>query len=1244
MSGASSPVIFIDLFQALVQQRSPSKNEVLSKTKLTSAMEQHSKRRKAHLEECVRKASAMSKGILLKSPERRGNCANGKGTNIGSSTRHYATLSPTRSSESNQGALSRAARRLIKLTKRALQKERINAKLASAEFRRLQHHSNISSIAAQSGKLKVQQVLSNRRNRLQEKTNRLVKNIHEKLNAAEIRRFEYTQERARKAARQNKDNAIRNKQLARTRLHALYKAREKSKTKFVDATERRIARMSEVQSRCSSHLEKVKLRRQQMRALRLVQALFRDKRAKRRDNHRECSDIPSNSSKGTTSSNTKSHDNPKPNLCQEKTKSKIGLSPNRKPGKKKNALSNATQVVQNLLNDLKCASSFGKATDYLIKGGKGVEKQVCAFLSLLRRAYVGQENSDSALEQRLIHPRVFLSAILCAYYPSGIFGSHWTPMVREKMDRANNLSQQCESLHNNALRIIEKVVSHSNDVASDNGKGITLVWSSLCTFEDSFKQWKINDAVDIMQSMKQPFVELKICATKYEEQLKATQILHNDSNDTKGKEINNQLAERVEALTQLLMGTQKQIASFDRRLRRLCTTKDMYSTFMKEIEEQVERNVTELRKSGELLRYSPRSPLQGGKKGIEMIPSLNLPPTMQSPPATSFSSSSSSRKTPTESSSSNGTTGIGVAPSMRLGQIMQNARLVHQMLLEKDNFKLPVKEVSKLYDDTPSNDGKRQQNLSFNMNDLQLHTARIARRAFWDKIVESSLLEMEKTTSNDGGSMPKESVICSLLGELAEAFCALVPRNRRFCDRIREHLDPDLVKQQLFGNVFTAEMLCNMVVFICEQCILQLEAPARNAKTRALMQEILTKIQEAQSNATSSSDGRTRLVKLLPIIYQFGFDKIDEIKGDSLNVHLNHVSRWLQTANRGVQYELKNFRKKYNLPDDDDEIEGTLASKLPRTAQWLRRATGMLGSNSKTDIETGNGSNSGTKVLQTFVTALVDLIHQGKPLSNSRRPTSECTSCPETLDHDIGLLHKLQNQYQACIILAQLRLVFRQFTSGTRKSRDGQASTLKLNHFCETYLLEKAFEILIAEDREKNDNNVNSTAGGPRKTSMLDQIVELAQNAIALCCNETVARRVGSKLLDEESLNEMFCAPDATMEREESTRQAEHLSRVLRREMTLSSNLMQVIDKRFAQFLREELAIQFGLLQPSNERNFAGKFIQSLAKSLLVKPLMKIVQHSYKVYRPFYDKLLSSSSVLTTAQPARQVDKSEKTK
>merc|ERR1711939_171619 len=105
------------------------------------------------------------------------------------------------------------------------------------------------------------------------------------------------------------------------------------------------------------------------------------------------------------------------------------------------------------------------------------------------------------------------------------------------------------------------------------------------------------------------------------------------------------------------------------------------------------------------------------------------------------------------------------------------------------------------------------------MESLQRNAEHIARRAFWDHVVDCAIKELNSSNTKGQG------VLCNVLKELTDALCGLVPRNKRFCENIREHLDAELIQNMISADVFSSQMLVDVVNFINEQ-IINLEAPA----------------------------------------------------------------------------------------------------------------------------------------------------------------------------------------------------------------------------------------------------------------------------------------------------------------------------------------------------------------------------------------------------------------------------------
>jgi len=116
---------------------------------------------------------------------------------------------------------------------------------------------------------------------------------------------------------------------------------------------------------------------------------------------------------------------------------------------------------------------------------------------------------------------------------------------------------------------------------------------------------------------------------------------------------------------------------------------------------------------------------------------------------------------------------------------------------------------------------------------------------------------------------PDYEWVIKLYVEIRERIGSLTPNRQDFQAELKEQMDSDLFAQMLRNNAYDATQLHNLVHFVFGR-IEFLEAPARNASTRALL---ATLDQELQKPGCKFST-------FVPLFIRHAHTKLDEIEQD----------------------------------------------------------------------------------------------------------------------------------------------------------------------------------------------------------------------------------------------------------------------------------------------------------------------------------------------------------------------------
>lgn len=172
--------------------------------------------------------------------------------------------------------------------------------------------------------------------------------------------------------------------------------------------------------------------------------------------------------------------------------------------------------------------------------------------------------------------------------------------------------------------------------------------------------------------------------------------------------------------------------------------------------------------------------------------------------------------------------------------------------------------------------------------------------------------------------------LLALLEEVRDKLIELTPNRQDLAAELREKVDIDLLRQMLEQHVFDPSSVWGLIGFLVQR-VISLEAPARAIQTESWFQSI-----KAQAGAATGSVDQ--LIPKLPEVFQYLFDKVDEIKRDIANAHVDMIRPFL--AHHGIAYERLKFAER--LQSGELTLVNTqnwLASVLSSTANPVPRET-----------------------------------------------------------------------------------------------------------------------------------------------------------------------------------------------------------------------------------------------------------------------------------------------------------------
>jgi hypothetical protein len=201
--------------------------------------------------------------------------------------------------------------------------------------------------------------------------------------------------------------------------------------------------------------------------------------------------------------------------------------------------------------------------------------------------------------------------------------------------------------------------------------------------------------------------------------------------------------------------------------------------------------------------------------------------------------------------------------------------------------------------------------------------------------------------------------------------------------------------------------ISGLIGFICSR-ILDLQAPVRNTETRKWIKEFMEKVNVAK-----------HVIPILPNLFEWVFERIDETKNDIANSHIELLRPMLN--GNGRDYESDKFNKR--LEENAISLDNTkslIADSLPLVA--------AANANANTRLSNGESLAYRELIATAFVSVLLK-----KPVRLDT-PGYELTpnGLPETLLFDGKRLAKCRDSVDSIVLVATVTVLVRQVLARNR--------------------------------------------------------------------------------------------------------------------------------------------------------------------------------------------------------------------
>ncbi|KAJ3226569.1 hypothetical protein HK099_004596 [Clydaea vesicula] len=339
------------------------------------------------------------------------------------------------------------------------------------------------------------------------------------------------------------------------------------------------------------------------------------------------------------------------------------------------------------------------------------------------------------------------------------------------------------------------------------------------------------------------------------------------------------------------------------------------------------------------------------------------------------------------------------------GAYLSNEQLAHEIVRNPDYELKPVKKSK-----------------------LEEQVTAMAKKAFFDAVRQ------------DFSAGIYLNYVPSLLEDIKKQLLSMLSEKGKLATEIKEHLDIDLIKQQITRNVFDSQQC----IFYIVSKLLQLCAPVRDQTIR---------------NITNLND--------VAAMFEACLNVLEEMKLDLINYKLKSLAPVLK--NQAVEYEKSKFKAAVDFG----------AVKLVNTEIWLRNAFESLNAVAiaRNPEKISNPENQ-IRFEDVYNEALMNVIFSNAAVNSE--------TLPETLRLDANYLFQLQNTAQLITIVAALVMLAKNASPELRRKNqlllnlrnrlfsmlksadDGTESTITIDNLVLEII--KSCNEALCQSRTANDN------------------------------------------------------------------------------------------------------------------------------------------------------------------------------
>eukprot|EP01138_Halocafeteria_seosinensis_P002849 gb/GECG01002910.1/.p1 GENE.gb/GECG01002910.1/~~gb/GECG01002910.1/.p1 ORF type:complete len:1569 (+),score=253.68 gb/GECG01002910.1/:1-4707(+) len=447
--------------------------------------------------------------------------------------------------------------------------------------------------------------------------------------------------------------------------------------------------------------------------------------------------------------------------------------------------------------------------------------------------------------------------------------------------------------------------------------------ATWCEYMDSFMSWKVGDGARMAQALAKPFRDLIVRQEQYSQEVE-------------------RMEGRDEGAQQLLQGVNSQLRQLNRQLVRLLGQRGAERWQNDQINTMKKLRQIDASEYSNTGKSTPRTASSSAKSSTQTS-------TIATMGEGSASSTAVDNQESTDESSSVPAS-AKQSPSMGLiKQVMSNESMVHELLLEEEfQYPEPVCPDDVMFNGNSSNDFfadaqhaverlqelrstvTKGETLNLNSKVSREKVAQMLRTAFSD-----TLGYIDDQSREDASGSSKRyhrpmywaeqlglacfrnneegiSIVLSTIEKVRESLVELVPHRKDLHSHIREKIDLDFYRQLMQAGTFSLDSWGRLLQF-CVQLIQQLEAPARKELTDRWLKGAEERLKAYLETPTVRSEGLlldAPLLDLLPRSIAFLLFKVEEIRVDMANFHLSTLKPFLQSNDKGVDYELKKFKER----------------------------------------------------------------------------------------------------------------------------------------------------------------------------------------------------------------------------------------------------------------------------------------------------------------------------------------------